>query len=265
MDYLSDREWVAKQYGQATNLDARVQLHARFSTNRYGWHRWVFDQLRLPPTCRLLELGCGSAALWQTNEQRIPEGWQTVISDLSSGMVSTAQTNVAPHQREFACAVADAQSIPFADRQFDAVLANHMLYHVADRPRALREICRVLTPGGRLYATTVGDAHLRELAEIVQGFDPVLEFGSGGYGFSLENGADQLAPHFSSVSARRYEDAFCVTEVDPLVDYIVASVHDAAGRRGEFHEWIEREMKARGGTIRITKDSGIFEAVLGQE
>ncbi len=50
----------------------------------------------------------------------------------------------------------DAQSIPFEDETFDAVIANHMLYHVPDRPKAIAEIKRVLKPGGRLIATTIG-------------------------------------------------------------------------------------------------------------
>jgi hypothetical protein len=35
---------MREQYRDSANLDARVQLHERFSTNRYGWHPWVFDQ-----------------------------------------------------------------------------------------------------------------------------------------------------------------------------------------------------------------------------
>ena len=50
-DYL-----LTQQYRNASNLDARMQLHQRFSTNKYGWHRWVFDQLRLPAKARVLEL-----------------------------------------------------------------------------------------------------------------------------------------------------------------------------------------------------------------
>ena len=46
--------------------------------------------------------------------------------------------------------VADVQDLPFPDASFDAVIANHMLFHVEDRPRALGEIVRVLRPDGRL-------------------------------------------------------------------------------------------------------------------
>ena len=36
-----------KQYKDASNFNARVALHARFSVNKHGWHNWVFNQFTL--------------------------------------------------------------------------------------------------------------------------------------------------------------------------------------------------------------------------
>lgn len=72
---------VAKQYRTSVNLDARMALHARFSTNPYPWMRWVFDHFALPAECRVLELGCGTGALWAANRERIPAGWDITLSD----------------------------------------------------------------------------------------------------------------------------------------------------------------------------------------
>ena len=44
---------------------------------------------------------------------------------------------------------ADITQLPFADEEFDVVLINHVLEHVPDDRQALREIYRVLRPGGR--------------------------------------------------------------------------------------------------------------------
>ena len=57
----------------------------------------------------------------------------------------------------------DAQSIPYRTDSFDAVIANHMLYHIPDLGKTLSEIRRVLKPEGHLYATTVGLNHMAEL------------------------------------------------------------------------------------------------------
>ena len=87
MSRISDPAYVREQYRDASNLNSRIQLHARFSTNKYGWHRWVFDQLDLPLQCGILELGCGPGDLWLQNMHRLQEGWQLTLSDLLPGMV----------------------------------------------------------------------------------------------------------------------------------------------------------------------------------
>ncbi len=263
----SDQAYLlTDQYQNSSNLDARNQLHARFSINEYGWQRWVLDQFGFAPESHILELGCGPCYLWLENLDRIPEGWDITLSDFSPGMLQKARQNLCDYLWRFKFEVIDAQAIPFEDGSFDGVIANHMLYHVPDRAQALAEIRRVLRPGGCLYATTVGRAHLRELGELVSGFapdyDPWGERGNPTELFLLENGLDQLVEWFPQVALRRYEDDLIVTEAAPLVAYalsmttIPASVVDNAAK---FAEFVEQELASRD-VIRITKDSGVFEA-----
>jgi ubiquinone/menaquinone biosynthesis C-methylase UbiE len=261
---LTDQTYLlTEQYQNAANLNARIQLHARFSANQYGWMPWLFDQLDLPPNCHILELGCGPGDLWLENLARLPEGWEIVLSDFSAGMLHQARSNLGHNQHPFEFALVDAQATPFPGERFDAVIANHMLYHVPDRAKALSEIERVLKPGGRFYASTVGEAHLGEIQALVNRFDPGLTTWGGDAvnPFTLENGMAQLSPWFSSVTARRYQDALEVTEVTPLVEYILSgSVKMTSDQRIEFTRLVEQEMASQGGVIHITKDSGIFEA-----
>jgi SAM-dependent methyltransferase len=254
---------LTQQYQNAANLNARIQLHARFSTNAYGWHLWIFDQLKIAPRSRVLELGSGPGRLWTENIARIPNDWDMTLSDFSPGMLEETRRNLAGVGRPFSFEVIDAQSIPFAGASFDALIANHMLYHVPDRPKALSEIRRVLRPGGRFYASTVGAAHLREIGELVRRFDPQIVFGIGDEAsFTLENGAQQLETQFSSVALHRYEDALIVTEAEPLIAYVLSGRVGAAlegDRVAEFAAFVRREL-AEQRAIHITKDSGLFEA-----
>ena len=59
MSNISNQTYLREQYKNAANLNDRIQLHVRFSTNRYDFHLWVFDQLKIAPDSRVLELGCG--------------------------------------------------------------------------------------------------------------------------------------------------------------------------------------------------------------
>ena len=75
---------------------------------------------------------------------RIPSTWDITLSDLSSGMLDSAWRNLVVTGRNYKFKEIDAQEIPFEDETFDAVIANHMLYHVPDKPKAIAEIKRVL-------------------------------------------------------------------------------------------------------------------------
>jgi SAM-dependent methyltransferase len=257
------------QYRDASNLNARIQLHERFSTNRYGWYNWVFDLLDLPADSCILELGCGKGGLWRSNDHRIPESWSITLSDLSPGMLQDAQRNIHPTGRRYNFIVADAQAIPCQSRSLSAVVANHMLYHVPDRSMALSEIHRVLKHSGRLYAATIGQAHMSELEELVKAFDPGITFRPREIteGFNLENGLSQLHRHFSQVSLHRYEDSLLVTEARPLIAYVLSSASNASsvlvdGRLAEFEAMVKRRLK-EDGALRITKASGLFKALRG--
>ena len=52
-------------YATPAPLETRLDLHRRFSVDPEGWHRWVLRRLALRPGSTVLELGCGTGALWQ--------------------------------------------------------------------------------------------------------------------------------------------------------------------------------------------------------
>lgn len=265
MTEFTDPQYLkTDQYRDSTNLDARLEIHRRFSTNSYGWFRWIFDTLeKLPSSATILELGCGPAYLWGSCIDRIPTGWRITLSDLSPGMVDAAWRNLVVTGHNFKFEQIDAQSIPYPDESFDAVIANHMLYHVPDRPKAIQEISRVLKPDGHLIATTVGRSHLYEMSEWLRFVHLEKSFEEFSRSFTLENGLDQLKPFFSKVTMLRYEDNLQVTEVEPIMAYIRSSIHASQLSEDAFLEIqrdLEKELNQKG-SIFIRKDSGLFEAM----
>ena len=257
-DMTDRRHLLSDQYENSSNLRARAELHTRFSTNTYGWPAWVFDQLDLPLDCRILELGCGAGLLWLDNMIRVPEPWSITLSDLSAGMVQEAQNNLRGRRQDLGFVVADAESIPLDDASVEAVIANHMLYHVPDRRKAFSEIRRVLKPGGCLLAATNGRQHMRELEQLVQRVDPSTIWDAQAAEFGLENGGEQLSRWFSRVTLDRYEDSLVVTEAKPLVAYVLSTGRpDLHGE--ELARVIQHEIDSSG-AFKISKDAGLFKA-----
>jgi ubiquinone/menaquinone biosynthesis C-methylase UbiE len=265
MNIYTDPQYLkSDQYRDSSNLDARVAIHKRFSSNPYGWMIWVFDSfLKLPEDAKILELGCGPGYLWLENSDRIPAGWRITLSDLSPGMLDDAWRNLVVTGRTFQFKEIDAQSIPFEDETFDAVIANHMLYHVPDPSMAIAEINRVVKPGGRLFATTVGQTHLNELGVLLERVGLEKSYKEFTRSFTLENGFDQLRRCFPQVSMSRYEDALQITEVEPVINYIRSSIHVSEMTEKAISEIrldLEKELHEKG-MIFIRKDSGLFETV----
>ncbi len=264
MQKYTDKDYLTReQYKDSFNLDARVAIHVKFSTNPQGWLNWVFDELlKLPADARILELGCGPACLWKKNADRIPAGWTITLSDLSDGMLDSAWRNLVVTGRSFKFERIDAQSIPYEDQPFDAVIANHMLYHVPDRRQALREMRRVLKDDGVLFTTTIGENHMRKMWGWIERASG-SERNTYTLTFTLENGKEQLWEFFSRVEMTRYPDDLRVTDVSTIMAYIRSMTSTADFREDEFLS-IERElmeMMRKNGEIFIAKDSGLFKAL----
>ncbi len=259
---IADPNYVINQYQNASNLNARVRLHQEFSTNPYGWQHWLFDKIKLHIHSRVLELGAGPGYLWYENSDRVPEGLEISVSDLSIGMLKQARQNLSHSPSSFRLEVIDAQSIPSASHSFDIVIANNMLYHVPDVDKALMEIKRILKPGGYFYAATGGSNHLKELSDLISRFDNRLTSRVNLYSdsFNLENGSAILSSYFSRTAVLRYTDALIVTDADLLTDYILSGrLELSAYEKLDLARFVAQELKRNDGKLYISKDSGVFE------
>jgi DNA-binding transcriptional MerR regulator/trans-aconitate methyltransferase len=259
---------VNQEYESAFNLQTRIRLHDDFSVNPYKWHHWLFDQMIIPESSKILELGCGDGTLWKRNADRIPEGWDVTLTDLSEGMLNDAREGLEHYvsANRFRLASADARSIPFPDASFDVILANHMLYHVTERHQSLKEIRRVLKPGGMLFSSTMGRHHMVEVKGFLSELNPNYDFGRQDFAceFGLENGEDQLeAAGFVDIRLERYEDALRVTDSKPLIDYIRTTPGGRENltdsRLSQLENLLNEHIRVVG-AIPITKEVGLFVA-----
>jgi SAM-dependent methyltransferase len=237
---------------------ARVALHARFGVGPMPWFDWVFDRLPRVESARVLDVGCGGGLVWRHAVDRIPPAWDLLLADLSDGMVDEATRSV-PRARGI---VADVASLPLRDACVDVVVANHMLYHVADVPAAFREVRRVLRATGTLVAATNGRQHMAEVFEIEHDALPDLYPAPrrARLGFAVENGEELLGRSFGDVVRHDYPDGLRVDEVEPLVDYIASMAPRALvdDERERLSATVRRRMAA--GPIRITKQTSLFVA-----
>lgn len=257
---LSNEETnIIEQYKNAKNLNDRITLHEKYSTNKQGWFNWLFYQIDFSRVNRLLELGCGNGKLWQENRIDL-RNREIFLSDISEGMVEEVRNKLGS---DFNCIVTDAEKIPFKDSYFDTIIANHVLFYLNDLNLGLKEISRVLKPDGILYCSTYGKNHMKEITEIVQSFDSRINLSNHSLYdiFGLENGESILKEYFFNVQRMDYEDSLEITESKPLIDYIMSchgNQNEILGPRlNEFKEYIG-ELLENNGKIVVTKEAGLF-------
>ena len=132
--------------GQVSGSAAEV-YDAFFVPALFGaWAGPVSDAAGLGPGDRVLDVACGTGALTRQAWARVQPGGSVAGLDINDGMLSVARRQ-AP---EIEWHQGPAESLPFGDGVFDAVLCQFGLMFFEDRVAALSEMARVLRPGGRL-------------------------------------------------------------------------------------------------------------------
>ncbi len=252
----------ATQYATDVNLAKRQRLWTESRRDpEFDLFPWVLDlaEIRDGDTRRVLDVGCGNGVYESLLRARGHVGARLSL-DLSAGMLAlvTDATRVN----------ADVQSLPIVDDAFDVVLAPHMLYHVADRATAVREMRRVMRADGIGVVVTNGEhnfAEFKHLMERAVGTDWKMGRPVDRY-FSLESGTEQLRTAFESVTRVDCPASdVVVTDLDAFTDYV-----DSIGDHYEAEvgvPWADVVRRARAltkesmeptGELRLTTSVGAF-------
>ena len=246
------------------NLNYRILLHNKFSTNNMNWFNWIFDLMNVKEGQKILELGAGNGEMWVRNNN-LPAGASVVVSDISEEFLEQSRTRIDNKVNSYKFEVIDIHNINYPAGSFDKVLANVMLYHSDNIKVALSQVSKVLKPDGYFFATTSGLDHLKELKEIVLEFDSHSIFPLNGENkkFCLENGEGVLRPFFKNIKCVKFDNSLRINDIDYLYEFIASfkkdkdyNIKSIMENQSDFRRFLELKMKD--GYIEITKSNCMF-------
>jgi SAM-dependent methyltransferase len=260
-----DTEYLREhQYKDPTNLHARVALHAKHTVAEQSWFDWIAAQLDWPQRDNVLEVGCGSGLLWANIASLLPE-LQLTLTDISEGMLDAARQAVAPFGNLdlVEARTCDAQELPFDDDSFDVVVANHMLYHVPDRPRAIGELARVLRPEGVLMSATNGPRHLEQVSKASREVFGWATMDSVDRRFGRSTGGELLGASFAEVEWRDHSSTLVCDEPEDVYNFIASSsaMQESTPQQMQaLREVIARMFEEGDGVFSSATEAGCFLA-----
>ncbi len=112
-------------------------------------HKRLLEYVKLPAQSNILDLGCGTGRLLDRLASQFPQLRGTGL-DLSAQMLYQARQRHR-HRPRLIYIQGNAESLPFADRQFDAVFNTISFLHYPKPERVFSEVSRVLRPSGHFY------------------------------------------------------------------------------------------------------------------
>jgi ubiquinone/menaquinone biosynthesis C-methylase UbiE len=157
-------DWEAGTYDEKWSISYDERCIS-YATGRFkaaaGEAGWPYE--------RAMELGSGTG-FFLLNLMQGGVAKKGSVTDLSPGMVQVALNNAEQLGLPVDGRVADAERIPYEDATFDLVVGHAVLHHIPDVAAAMREVLRVLKPGGRFVfagePSKVGDVYARKLGQL---------------------------------------------------------------------------------------------------
>jgi ubiquinone/menaquinone biosynthesis C-methylase UbiE len=147
---LNPLELVEANFRKPTGWFGQVLGHV-MAVQHKSLTMWAIDLMSVRPTDRVLDVGCGGGMAVKLLSDRAADGFVAGV-DYSNGMVRQARNrnHDRVQQGRVAIELGDAMALPFGNASFDKVCAIETFYFWPDALRGLREIRRVLKPGGHI-------------------------------------------------------------------------------------------------------------------
>ncbi len=255
-----------------TDLIKRIDIH-----NQYGGRNideWMLKLLALTPGMKILDVACGAGKQVFSFYNELKGEVDITGGDVSKDLLEKAKMESLNNQVKATFADLDFNMpFKFANDRFDLLSCCFAIYYAEDITFTIREMGRVLKPGGRLFTTGPMPENKQIFYDVIKEATgkPIPRMpGSSRYGSEI---LDTIKNQFSNVAVHIFENPLTFTKAEPFLEYTRASLSEDRKLWGDFFkgkqdfehimnqiEQVTRERIARDGKLVMTKVVGGFLA-----
>lgn len=220
---MTDEKDIAKRhYATDEHLKTRQATHDKYTVPNINFAEWALQCIEWRGDESVLDFGCGNGLYYQKLQSKQPNV-RYIGMDYNAAMLAKH-----PAHRD-SLVRGDGMRLPFADAQFDVVMANHVMFYMEDIEKAIGEIRRVLKPEGVLMTATNSVQTMPEMQVLMRraivlltrnGTTAVRSPANTSDAFALENGTRYLARHFFAVVRHDLPSALVFPDTEPAMAYL---------------------------------------------
>jgi len=222
-------------YRETTNdLLKRIDIHKQFGGRDID--QWMLDLLKPTADDRILDVACGAGKqcilYYETTEGKA----EITGGDVNEELLDKARSENAKLGNPLKLMPLDFdQRFPFEDDQFDLESCCFAIYYASDIPATIREMHRVLKPGGRLFTSGPMPANKQLFYEIITEATGMVippMPGSSRYGSEI---LDAMKSTFAKVDVHIFENPLTFPTVEPFIAYTRASLAEDRKLWGDLY------------------------------
>jgi len=216
-----------------SDLISRINIHDKYGARDID--QWMLDTLDLKEGLKILDAACGSGKQCASFYTTLNGNCNITGGDVSQELLEKAKQLSEEKGYEIDFVTLDFNKpFKFENNTFDLISCCFAIYYSEDIPFTIREMHRVLKPGGKLFTTGPMPENKLEFYEIIQEATnkPIPKMpGSSRYASEI---LDAIKNTFSEVAVNVFENPLTFPQAEPFLEYTRASLSEDRRLWGDF-------------------------------